>query len=135
QKQKPSVTPQKPEKMDFSWRGIVEKLQADYAPLVGSLVTQIRPEEVTDQSLKLKYIKGLRSERELQNQLSEALQKTFGRRFNISLNGESTSETLAETYAREGEERKIRALKLPDVQKILDAFPGSEVLKVNATKK
>lgn len=135
QKQKPSVTPQEPEKMDFSWRGIVEKLQAEYAPLVGSLVTQIRPEEITDQSLKLKYIKGLRSERELQNQLSEALQKTFGRRFNISLNGESTSETLAETYAREGEERKIRALKLPDVQKILDAFPGSEVLKVNATKK
>lgn len=135
QKEEAVAAPKTSQKLDFSWRGIVEKLQEEFAPLVGSLVTQIRPEEVTEESLKLMYIKGLRSERELQNQLSEALQKTYGRRFNISLKGESTAETLAEIYAREAEERKIRALKLPDVQKILDAFPGSEVLKVNATKK
>jgi hypothetical protein len=99
------------------------------------LETQIRADSISSSHIKLQYIKGLRTEKELQNQLSEALQKTYGKRFQISLNGESTEETLAETYAREAEERKLRALKLPDIQKILDAFPGSEVLKVNNINK
>lgn len=120
---------------NITWRSLVESLQENHAALAGSLSTQIRPEEVTESALKLQYIKGLRSDRELQNQLADALFKAYGKRFDISLKGESTAETLAETYAREAEELKLRALKLPDVKKILDAFPGSEVLKVNNTQK
>lgn len=119
----------------FTWRDLVEALQADFSALSGSLMTQIRPETVSAQGLKLQYIKGLRSERELQQQLTEALHKTFGKRLAISFDGQSNAETLAETYAREAEERKIKALKLPEIQKILDAFPGAEVLKVNSIKK
>jgi DNA polymerase-3 subunit gamma/tau len=120
---------------NLTWRQLVENLKANYTALTGSLETQIRADSISSSHIKLQYIKGLRTEKELQNQLSEALQKTYGKRFQISLNGESTEETLAETYAREAEERKLRALKLPDIQKILDAFPGSEVLKVNNINK
>lgn len=126
-----SETKQEP----LTWRSLSESLKENYAALTGSLETQIRPEIVSENELILEYIKGLRTEKELQSQLLEALQKTYSRRFQILLNGKSTQETLAETYAREAEERKVRALKLPDIQKILNAFPGSEVLKVNSTNK
>jgi hypothetical protein len=110
---------------------LVNSLRHEFSPLAGSLETQIRAESITDKKLELMFVKGLRSQDELHKKLSEALFKTTAKRWHISFDSENTNETLAETLTREASERKEKALKSSEIRKILDAFPGSEVVKVN----
>jgi DNA polymerase-3 subunit gamma/tau len=114
-----------------AWRTLVNSLRHEFSPLAGSLETQIRAESITDKKLELMFVKGLRSQDELHKKLSEALFKTTAKRWHISFDSENTNETLAETLTREASERKEKALKSSEIRKILDAFPGSEVVKVN----
>tara|TARA_R110000868_G_scaffold218576_2_gene469133 strand:- start:63170 stop:64843 length:1674 start_codon:yes stop_codon:yes gene_type:complete len=113
-----------------AWRQIVDSLRDEFSPLAGSLETQIRAENVGENTLHLMFVNGLRSQDEIAKKLPEALLKVTGKRWKIRFDAECEHETLAETLTREAAERKARALKSSEIQKILGAFPGSEVVKV-----
>ena len=108
------------------WRAELARIKQTDEKLAAFLRQKVKPVELNDTHFTLEVLPGLYEPQELMRAL-----KTKGGTYHWHLGKDSTHPTVQEIETQEAEQRKQTALARKDIQKILQSFPDSQILRVD----
>lgn len=125
---------QKNKDIDLStWEGVVSVVKRD-KPSLGAMLSQKgRLVSFKGNSITLAIDSGLMEPDMIATDLRKTLNKISGEIWAVSITKKGGGETISEVKTKLGEERKQQASNNEDVKKILETFPGAELVEVTET--
>jgi DNA polymerase-3 subunit gamma/tau len=113
-----------------TWEEVVKAVKQE-KPSLGAMLSQKgRLVSFNMCEISLSIDSGLMDENAIATDLRKVLNILTQQNWNIIVNKSGGGETLSEINAQKGEVRKEKASGEDDVKKILEAFPGSELVEV-----
>lgn len=118
-----------------NWADLVAVLKQSQPGFAAALATQVRCHTFSQGSLNLEITKGLLNEAEITNDLRKHLHQQTGKMWEIKIDqplqtSPHAPQTLAEKQTADAAAAVAEAAQTDDVQKLLAAFPGAEVVSV-----
>jgi DNA polymerase-3 subunit gamma/tau len=128
-----SVEEQPQETVLDTWEVVVKSVKKE-KPSLGAMLSQKgRIVSFEEGAITLAIDSGLMDSDTITMDLRKTLKSISGKNWDIQLTKNGGGETLSEINTQKSENRKEKAAKEADVKKILETFPGAELLEVTET--